>query len=546
MSLTTRLSTYFLAALALVLLGFSGVLYLLVRHHLVDRTNQRLEATMQTLVAAIEVHPEDVEWEPLERHVTLGEDPSEDQVRWMIHDASGHLVDNSRNLESGQKSPAALVDLSSGVWRIFSRRVRAGNPDPEVVAEEDASSAGNLMEGIAPSQLPGQTILPSDRTYHGTALTVRAALPWWPVAASLRQLAWTLAGVSAGLWGVGLLLSRRVCRRAIRPVVRMAASARALRAEEAGQFLTVAGTGDELEDLGRAFNDVLSRLREVLERQQRFTGDASHQLRTPLTAILGQVEVALRQERPALEYQRVLELVRRRAGEMRETVELLLFLARMPAKTELPETRVVNLLEWLERRMRHWTDHPRFRDIHWPRPVETTNWEVRTQPALLGQVFENLLDNACKYSEPGTPITIQIERAWRGAVLSVSDRGHGIQAEDLPHLCDPFYRTAEARRLGRPGVGLGLTVVGRIVKALGGELRIDSEPGQGSRFSVYLPAVSDRFAQTLLDQSSEATRASAEDVEAPGPTIAPEVVQAGGNGRDGATPDSPAIGRGLQ
>jgi signal transduction histidine kinase len=73
----------------------------------------------------------------------------------------------------------------------------------------------------------------------------------------------------------------------------------------------------------------------------------------------------------------------------------------------------------------------------------------------------------------------------------VSDEGLGISAEDVPHLCDPFYRSEEARRLGRPGVGLGLTVVQRIVTVLGGELRIDSKPGQGSRFSVDLPAVND-------------------------------------------------------
>jgi signal transduction histidine kinase len=345
--------------------------------------------------------------------------------------------------------------------------------------------------------------------------------------------------VSAGLWGVGVLLSRRVCRRAIQPVVRMAASARALRAEETGQFLTVAQTGDELEDLGRAFNDVLMRFREVLERQQRFTGDASHQLRTPLTAVLGQVEVALRQERSSSEYQRVLEVVRRRGGEMRETVELLLFLARMPAKTELPEMRVVNLLDWLERRMRPWAEHPRFRDMQWPRPADTTSWEVRTQPALLGQVFENLLDNACKYSDPGTPITIQIEQAWRGVMLAVSDRGQGIRAEEIPHLCDPFYRSAEARRLGRPGVGLGLTVAGRIVKVLGGELHIDSTPGEGSRFSVYLPAVSERFVQALLAQGPEAT---VEDADS---GSMPRTTQTVTNGGAGATSEASSLGRGL-
>ncbi|HEY7312622.1 MAG TPA: HAMP domain-containing sensor histidine kinase [Gemmataceae bacterium] len=493
MSLTTRLSAYFLATLALVLLGFSGVLLFLVHHHLAAQTHQRLEAAMQTLVAAIEVHAEDVEWEPLERHVTLGEDPGADQVRWMVHDASGQLVDCSRNLESEANSELALGAPFGAGWHVLGRRVRAGNFDAETVAELDTSSGGDPSAGIAFQQLPRQVVLPSDRTHRGSSLTIRVALSGQPMAATLRQLAWTLAGVSVGLWGVGLLLSRRVCRRAIDPVVRMASSARALRADEAGQILTIAGTGDELEDLGRAFNDVLTRLREVLERQQRFTGDASHQLRTPLTAVLGQVEVALRQERSATEYQRVLELVRRRAGDMRETVELLLFLARMPARTALPQTRIVNLAEWLGQRMRCWAEHPRVGDIQWPNEAEIAGWEIRTQPALLGQVFENLVDNACKYSDPGTPITIRIEQAWRGVRLIVADRGQGIDAADLPHLCDPFYRSAESRRLGRPGVGLGLTIAGRIVKALGGELRIESELGRGSRFSVYLPAVSETF-----------------------------------------------------
>jgi signal transduction histidine kinase len=370
-------------------------------------------------------------------------------------------------------------------------------------------------------------------------LTIRVALSWQPVAASLAQLAWALGGVSAGLWGLGALLSRRVCRRALQPVIRMAGAARALRADEPGQLLPVAPSGDELEDLGRAFNDLLVRLQEVLERQQRFTGDASHQLRTPLTAMLGQVEVALRQDRTPDEYRRVLQVVQRRAGQMSQLVELLLFLARMPAQAELPQTRVVNLADWLDEHLRLWSDHPRAADIRRLRPEEAPAGEVRIQPALLGQLLDNLLDNACKYSEPGTPITIRVGRAGRGAELTVADRGHGIGPEDLPHVCDPFYRTAEARRLGRPGVGLGLTVAQRIVKALGGELRIDSRPGEGSRFTVYLPAVREAFARACLEGAGESgipsafsrePEASADSKPQPTTTLvsgAPESVGAG-------------------
>ncbi len=116
-------------------------------------------------------------------------------------------------------------------------------------------------------------------------------------------------------------------------------------------------------------------------------------------------------------------------------------------------------------------------------------------------MLDNLLENACKYSGPGTPIIV---RTWSepGAVaLSVEDRGCGIPAGDLPRVFEPFYRAESARRLGHPGVGLGLAVARRIAATHGGTIAAESEPGRGSRFVVRLsrspspditPAVVDR------------------------------------------------------
>src|SRR5581483_11619807 len=96
--------------------------------------------------------------------------------------------------------------------------------------------------------------------------------------------------------------------------------------------LPAADTGDELEELGLAFNDLLGRLQEAFERQRRFTGDASHQLRTPLTVMLGQIEVALRRDRPAGEYREALSVAHGQAERLRRIVEMLLFLARADAE----------------------------------------------------------------------------------------------------------------------------------------------------------------------------------------------------------------------
>ena len=115
----------------------------------------------------------------------------------------------------------------------------------------------------------------------------------------------------------------------------------------------------------------------------------------------------------------------------------------------------------------------------------------RIFPPLLGQLLDNLLENACKYSEPGTPITV---RAWcepEAVALEVEDCGCGIPAEELSRVFEPFYRAESARRLGCTGVGLGLAVAQRIAVTHGGTITAESEPGRGSRFVVRMPRGSD-------------------------------------------------------
>jgi signal transduction histidine kinase len=482
MSLTSRLSAFALAGLAVVLIGFSAVVFLLVQRHLTHQIDARLETAMHTLVAAIEVHPADVEWEPLERHIALGDDPGEDQIRWLVHDAEGRLVDCSANLVSASHSP----DLDAPRWRLCIRQVRAGRFEAEEIPVPSEP-----VRGQPPDWAPGHrpldpTGLPEDRTCQSQAFLLTAAVRWDPVAASLWQLAWTLLAVSAGIWLTAALLGRWLCRRVLRPVTQMASSARSLRAADPAQRLAVSPTGDELEDLGKAFNEVLARLHASYERQERFAADAAHQLRTPLTAVLGQVEVALRQQRPADEYRRALEIVQRRSHQLRSIVEVLLFLARADTTSQVPALETIDLCEWLPAFLEEWSEDPRARDLC-PPDVPPQSCCVRANAVLLGQLMSNLLENAAKYSDAGTPVVVQLQRGEDDATLTVEDRGFGISSEELPYVCDPFYRSPQARLRGCQGMGLGLAVVQQIVKVLGGRLIITSKLGQGSTFAVTLP-----------------------------------------------------------
>ena len=246
------------------------------------------------------------------------------------------------------------------------------------------------------------------------------------------------------------------------------------------------GTRDELEDFARSFNGLLDRLHVALERQRQFTGQASHQLRTPLAALIAAIEVARRRPRNVEEHELVLDRLHEDAVRLWRVVEALLFLARAEAEAALPDLERLDLADWAADHLRTWSGHERASDLLFDRRDGDSSWTPAHRP-LLGQLLDNLLENACKYSEPGTPIVV---RAWGepdAVALSVEDRGYGIPAGDLPRVFEPFYRAESARRLGRAGVGLGLAVASRIAVTHGGTITAESEPGRGSRFVVRLP-----------------------------------------------------------
>jgi signal transduction histidine kinase len=206
--------------------------------------------------------------------------------------------------------------------------------------------------------------------------------------------------------------------------------------------------------------------------------------------MLASVEVVLRQDRSPGEYRRVLEVVRRRGGQLRQVIESLLFLARADGAALPGPPERIDLNGWCRTWLDAWGEHPRAGDFTFrPSPgVAVTT----THPALLGQVLDNLLDNACKYSEPGTPIGVAVDTTPQHATLTVSDAGCGIAEDQQALIFEPFYRSSATRWQGKPGVGLGLAVVQRLSAILGAKVEVMSQPDKGSRFTILLPADEER------------------------------------------------------
>ncbi|MBI3407482.1 MAG: HAMP domain-containing protein [Planctomycetes bacterium] len=486
MTLTNRLSAFFLGFLGLVLVGFSVSVFFLVRNHLYRQVDDRLEAALNVLVAAVEVRRDAVEWEPEERRLHLGRGAAGAEIIWLVRDGAGRFVDGSQPLSDSllsemakafatDQEAAKRLDLQDSSWQVGQRHVQP--------ADGVARDAGSL---VAPEA--------DDNAKRFAALVLTAGVPLLSVEATLGKLGWALAAVSAGIWFFAFLVGRGVCRRALLPVHRMAESARTLDVTDRRQRLPVSASADELEDLARAFNNLIDRLQESFERQRRFTGDVSHQLRTPLAVILGQIEVALRRDRPMEEYQRVLTTVHDKALCLRKVVESLLYLARADHETRLPDMERLDLKTWLTAHLQTWSEHERAADLR----VECKGdgpFQIMAQSVLLGELVNILLDNAVKWSPPESPITLQLGRDAQELTLRIIDQGYGIAGEQLPHVFEPFVRAAGTRQHGVEGAGLGLSIAKRLAEAFGGSLDVASQLGRGSCFTLRLRANNPQIAQ---------------------------------------------------
>jgi heavy metal sensor kinase len=243
---------------------------------------------------------------------------------------------------------------------------------------------------------------------------------------------------------------------------------------------------EEFRRLTAAFNAVVDRFARSAEGQRRFVDHAAHEMKTPLTVLRGDLEVALLRARTAAEYREALlnnvEQVERLIALTRSLLTLAQFTSDRPPVHLVPldlEPLVQNLVHEL-------TVLADDRGIK-------LSCDAQSVPPILGdaqwlkQALINLLDNALRYTSPGGAVTIRLHKAGREIAVSVEDTGHGIEPEHLPHLFARFYRSDWARAKDSGGTGLGLPIVKEIADAHGGAVTVTSQVGKGSIFTLYVP-----------------------------------------------------------
>ena len=291
--------------------------------------------------------------------------------------------------------------------------------------------------------------------------------------------------------GGGYWLSRR----ALAPVDALTRTAHNISGQDFSSRLETLDTGDELQRLSDTLNEMLDRIEKVFLQITQFTADASHELRTPISLIRTEAEVALRRERDADIYREALRHILSETEKMSVLIENLLELARADSGREFLKPRPVELGTMLQECVQEWkapaalAGHEVSLDIR-----EAGRVCVMADEPALRRVFSILLDNAVKYTPAPGSIHVSLEQREQSAVVSVSDNGIGISAAEQPRIFERFYRVDKARGRAVGGSGLGLAIALWIVERHGGSISVNSATNQGSRFSVSMPAL----AQTAI------------------------------------------------
>jgi signal transduction histidine kinase len=283
---------------------------------------------------------------------------------------------------------------------------------------------------------------------------------------------------------VGLyFVSRFLAGRSIGPIKEVTKTITRITKHNLKERVALPQTEDEIYELSAGFNALLERIENALERERQFTSDASHELRTPLATLRGTLEVLIRKPRTQQEYEEKVKYSLSEIERMATTLEQLLLLARLDTPTTIKEKNLIDLTTIIDEAL-----------THFKRQITDKQLQIEflfdpTQKLLVPYYYthlmiSNVINNAIKYANQGSVLTISAEEVDQQVNCSIKDEGIGIREEDLKHIYDNFFRSDALNHKQIAGNGLGLSIVKKCADAIKAELKVKSTLGLGTTVSI--------------------------------------------------------------
>jgi heavy metal sensor kinase len=453
LSIRWRLTLWNTLALMVVLLGFAGMVYGLLRHALYEQIDHKLQAG----------------WQQVELDARLETDV-DGRLRYWADELYDH------------NAIFTIVYASDGNVKLRTPELAETSipPPPE------SNGATPAFTDVVVPAVGRQRVRDERLSRGGQVYTIRLMTSLTDVDHELAEVLTALLMAVPVALALAAAVGYLLARKALAPVEQLRRQTRQITAERLSQRLPVKNAGDELGRLTETINEMIARLERSFAEIRRFTADASHELRTPLTALRAEVEVALRQHAMPLDQQRLLGSILEECQRLTRLTDQLLTLSREDAGVVQRPDQPLDLAALV-------------RDAaEVMRPLaEETGLHLRVEAAgplvlrgdatRLRQVVYNLIDNAIKYTPATGEVEVCVAERDGNAIVTVRDTGVGIPTEHLPHVFDRFYRVDKARSREQGGTGLGLSIARSVIAAHGGTIELQSTPGQGTTATVTLP-----------------------------------------------------------
>jgi len=480
-SLRFKLTLWYVLILGILLISFSSFLYLTLSRSLYRDVDHKLRSLAE-LIASESTSPlskfgfGNID-QTLEASMNLKPIGKFIQVL----DESGRIGRTSENLKSVQL-PISLNALRNG--------------SKGLITYETNRSLGNT---------PLRIITYPVKENNQVTKMIQVASSLEDVEDALNTLLIILIVTVPSVLMIASLGGQFLANKALKPVDRVTQTARMITSQNLNQRIQTLKVKDEISRLIDTFNEMISRLDQSFRQIKQFTTDASHELKTPLTILKGEVEVALRKKRPLHEYEQILESNLEEIDRMSKIVEDLLLLSKADIgeiRLNREDIHLTRFISGLTEQMKILA-HPK--NIR----IEISNHQneihVFGDTLRMRELFINLIENGIKYTEAGgsilitltketddsvNPMTPKEKKAVTFAKIIVADTGIGIAKEDQDKIFNRFFRVDKARSREQGGSGLGLSICKWIVEAHQGEITVESEPGKGSSFIVRLPLYS--------------------------------------------------------
>ncbi len=421
-----------------------------------------------------------------------------DEVRELVED-----LNNEQDLVAGCVEYADTVERRKYYpmfFRLFDRQGQRVYELPAIVRKRTGqrlrypdlrSGDKHFFNFQVPTRRPFRcyqsTVSVRDESY-----VLQMVTPTGRALKTVRQMAKTMLLALPVVLVLSLLIGLNASRRPFVIMRSMNAITRRITAENLRERLPVPKLESEVRELTGTINDMLDRLEASFNEVRQFTADVAHELRNPLCAIQGEMEVVLSRERSAPEYRDMAAETLVRINGLIKIVNDLFLVSRFDNQKVLLEKERVDFAALVQDLYEFFEPVARENQINITL-ISCGSIEALVDRTHMQQLVSNLIDNALKFTSAGESVTLHLEQHAGQLVLKVVDTGVGIPAEDMPHIFERFYQVDKTRSAAHRGSGLGLQICRRIAEAHGGEITVSANEHKGVTFSLHLPCEQQDF-----------------------------------------------------